>query len=261
MILHSSSLSELAGVAHGFFTRQGGVSDGVYASLNGGLGSGDERARVIENRVRMSAALGVAPERFATVYQVHSPDVIVIDKNAMDKGWDEGARPKADALVTRMPLLAIAVSSADCGPILFADGEARVIGAAHAGWKGALTGVLEATVAAMESQGAVRARIRAAIGPMISRAAYEVGPEFQARFLEADPANLDFFTPSERQGHSMFDLPAYIASRLAQSGIATIDDLCRCTYGDEALFFSYRRMTHRRETDYGRHLSAIALRT
>jgi polyphenol oxidase len=255
MILYSSSLSRLSGIAHGFFTRQGGVSEGVYASLNGGLGSGDERMRVVENRARMATTLGVGPDRFATVFQVHSPDVIVIDSP-----WDEGARPKADAMVTRVSRLAIAVSSADCGPILFADEEARVIGAAHAGWKGALTGVLEATIAAMESQGAARARIRAALGPMISRAAYEVGPEFQARFLTADAGNEAFFTPAERQGHAMFDLPAYIAKRLARSGIGSVEDIGRCTYGDEALFFSYRRMTHRRETDYGRHLSAIALK-
>ncbi|MFI5015566.1 MAG: peptidoglycan editing factor PgeF [Hyphomicrobiales bacterium] len=254
MMLNSSGLSGLPGITHAFFTREGGVSDGVYASLNGGLGSGDERARVIENRARMAASLGVAPERFATVYQVHSPDVIVIDKT-----WDEAARPKADALVTRMPFLAIAVSSADCGPILFADAEARVVGAAHAGWKGALGGVIEATIAAMEGEGASRERIRAALGPMISRSAYEVGPEFAARFREADPGNAAFFEPSERQGHFMFDLPAYIGVRLAAARIGAVDDLGCCTYGDEARFFSYRRMTHRREPDYGRHLSAIAL--
>ena len=255
MMLTSPNLSRLAGIAHAFFTREGGVSEGVYASLNGGLGSGDERARVIENRKRMAAALDVAPECFATVFQVHSPDVIVVDEP-----WDEGARPRADAMVTRRPGLAIAVSSADCGPLLFADEEARVIGAAHAGWKGALTGVIEATVAAMEGQGAKRARIRAALGPMISRAAYEVGPEFKARFLEADATHAKFFTPSPRDGHTMFDLPAFIGERLRQAGVDGVDDLARCTYGDEALFFSYRRMTHRGETDYGRHLSAIALK-
>lgn len=254
MVLSSARLSELPGIAHAFFTREGGVSNGVYASLNGGLGSGDERARVIENRARMAASLGVAPERFATLYQVHSPDVIVIDK-----AWDEDARPKADALVTRTPRLAIAVSSADCGPVLFADAEARVVGAAHAGWKGALTGVIEATVAAMEGEGARRERIRAALGPMISRAAYEVGPEFEARFREADAGNADFFEPSARLGHFMFDLPAYIGRRLADAGVGVVDDLGRCTYGEEALFFSYRRKTHRGELDYGRHLSAIAL--
>lgn len=254
MMLRSATLSRLSGVEHAFFTREGGVSEGVYASLNGGLGSGDERAHVIENRKRMAAALSVAPNSFATVYQVHSPDVIVLDEP-----WDEGARPRADAMVTRRPGLAIAVSSADCGPLLFADEEARVIGAAHAGWKGALTGVIEATIGAMEGQGARRERIHAALGPMISRAAYEVGPEFKGRFIEADPAHAGFFTPSPREGHAMFDLPAFIGVRLRQAGIGSVDDLGRCTYGDEGLFFSYRRMTHRGETDYGRHLSAIAL--
>jgi YfiH family protein len=255
MMLNSSSLSALPGIAHGFFTRQGGVSGGVYASLNGGLGSGDERARVIENRARMAAALGVAPDRFATVHQVHSRDVIVIDRP-----WPEETRPQADALVTRAPSLAIAVSSADCGPILFADGEAQVIGAAHAGWKGALNGIIEATIAAMEREGARRHRIQAALGPMISRSAYEVGPEFEARFRQADPQSRAFFSPSDRQGHFMFDLPAYIGKRLEAAGVEAVDDLGRCTYGDEALFFSYRRMTHRREPDFGRHLSAIVLR-
>ena len=254
MMLRSATLSRLSGVAHAFFTREGGVSEGVYASLNGGLGSGDERGRVVENRKRMAAALGVAPKSFATVFQVHSPDVIVLDEP-----WDEGARPRADALVTRRARLAIAVSSADCGPLLFADEEAHVIGAAHAGWKGALSGVIEATIVAMEGQGARRERIHAALGPMISRAAYEVGPEFKARFVEADAAHAKFFTPSPRKDHAMFDLPAFIAERLRQAGIGSVEDLGRCTYGDEALFFSYRRMTHRGETDYGRHLSAIAL--
>jgi len=255
MMLTSPSLSRLPGIAHAFFTREGGVSQGVYASLNGGLGSGDERARVVENRKRMAASLGVAPECFATVFQVHSPDAIVIDKPL-----DEGARPHADAMVTRRPGLAIAVSSADCGPILFADVEARVIGAAHAGWKGALTGVIEATVEAMEGQGARRDRIRVALGPTISRAAYEVGPEFTARFLENEKANARFFAPSSRQGHAMFDLPAFIGERLRKAGVERVEDLGRCTYADEALFFSYRRMAHRGEADYGRHLSAIALK-
>ena len=255
MMLTSPNLSRLSGIAHAFFTREGGVSEGVYASLNGGLGSGDERARVIENRKRMAAALGcrarMLRDRFSSPFA---------GRHRGRRPWDEGARPRADAMVTRRPGLAIAVSSADCGPLLFADEEARVIGAAHAGWKGALTGVIEATVAAMEGQGAKRARIRAALGPMISRAAYEVGPEFKARFLEADATNAKFFTPSPRDGHTMFDLPAFIGERLRQAGIGGVDDLARCTYGDEALFFSYRRMTHRGETDYGRHLSAIALK-
>jgi hypothetical protein len=255
MMLTSPRLAALSGIVHGFFTREGGVSDGVYASLNGGLGSHDERPRVLENRARMAAALGVAPSHFATVHQTHSPDAVLIERP-----WDEAERPKADALVTRAPALAIAVSSADCGPVLFADEEARVIGAAHAGWKGALTGVLEATIARMEGEGARRANIKAALGPTISRRAYEVGPEFEARYREADAASRAFFEPAARDGHFMFDLPGYIALRLAAAGIGEVEDLGRCTFGDETLFYSYRRMTHRREKDYGRHLSAIALK-
>ena len=255
MMLTSQRLSVLPGIVHGFFTREGGVSGGVYASLNGGLGSEDERGRVVENRARMAAALGVEPSHFATVHQYHSPDVVVIDRP-----WHEAERPKADALVTRTPSLAIAVSSADCGPLLFADAKAKVIGAAHAGWKGALTGVIEATVATMESQGAKRENIKAALGPMISRKAYEVGPEFETRFRETDESSGDFFVPSERPGHFMFDLPGYIGRRLQAARVGEIEDLQRCTYAEETLFYSYRRMTHRRERDYGRHLSAIALR-
>jgi len=254
MMLTSPLLGALPGLAHAFFTREGGVSDGVYASLNGGLGSDDMRPHVLENRARMAAALGVAPSHFATVHQVHSPDAVVIEAP-----WDEAARPRADAIVTRKPALAIAVSSADCGPVLFADAAAGVIGAAHAGWRGALTGVLEATVAAMEKEGASRRNIKAALGPMISRHAYEVGPEFELRFREADPASRAFFAPAERAGHFMFDLPGYIGGRLETAEIGGFEDLRRCTYGDDEMFYSYRRMTHRREADYGRHLSAIAL--
>jgi len=255
MMLTSPRLGALPGIVHAFFTREGGVSDGVYASLNGGLGSGDERARVFANRARMAAALGVEPSRLATVHQVHSPEVIVIDRP-----WGEEARPRADALVTRTPSLAIAVSSADCGPVLLADEEARVVGAAHAGWKGALTGVIEATIAAMEGEGARRERIKAALGPMISRSAYEVGPEFEARFRETDEASGEFFAPAARHGHFIFDLSGYIGERLERAGVREVEDLGRCTYGEERLFYSYRRMTQRREADYGRHLSAIALR-
>jgi YfiH family protein len=245
----------LTGIRHGFFTRAGGVSGGLYASLNGGIGSRDAAENVAENRARMAAGLGVEPHRFLTAFQIHSPDVVIAEAP-----WTSDMRPRADAIVTRMRALAIGVTTADCGPVLLTDPQERVIGAAHAGWRGALAGVIEATVAAMEGQGAKRARIRAALGPMISRVAYEVGPEFKARFLEADATNEKFFTPSPREGHTMFDLPAFISERLRQSRVGSVDDLARCTYGDEALFFSYRRMTHRGETDYGRHLSAIALK-
>lgn len=247
-------LGRLAGIRHGFFTREGGVSEGLYASLNTGLGSRDDRAAVHENRARVARALGVEPRHFVTPYQVHSPDVFVVEEP-----WTPGDGPKVDALVSNRPGIAIGVSAADCGPVLFADAGAGVVGAAHAGWKGAFGGVLEATVAAMEALGARRGEIVAVLGPTISRAAYEVGPEFSARFLAADPSNAAFFTPSAREGHAMFDLPGYIGRRLAAAGVGTAGDVELCTYSDEARFYSYRRATHRGEPDYGRLVAAIAL--
>ena len=253
-MLQALSLSELAGIRHSFFTRNGGVSHGVYASLNGGVGSNDAPEHVAENRARMAAALGVKPDRFITAYQIHSPDVVVADKP-----WTPSERPRADAIVTRVARLAIGVSTADCGPLLFADGEARVIGAAHAGWRGALTGVIEATLAAMEKLGAKRSRILAALGPTISQANYEVGPEFVERFLAADGTNARFFAPSERAGHAMFDLPGYISDRIHHAGIVNFENLGLCNYAEPGRFFSYRRTTKLSEPDYGRHINAIAL--
>jgi YfiH family protein len=253
MKIEAPSLS-LTGIRHAFFTRAGGVSSGLYASLNGGVGSRDDAGKVSENRARMAAALGVEPRRLLTPYQSHSPNVIVAEAP-----WTPDARPQADAIVTRMRALAIGVTTADCGPVLFAEPRAGVIGAAHAGWRGAFTGVLEATVGKMEQLGADRSRIAVALGPMIRQENYEVGPEFLARFTEADRANARFFKPSARAGHAMFDLPGYIAHRLQWAGIMQIDDLALCTCADEARFYSYRRMTLRGESDYGRHINAIAL--
>jgi YfiH family protein len=253
MIL-APALARLTGVRHGFFTRSGGVSCGVYESLNIGLGSSDERDNVIENRARVARALGLAADRLATPYQTHSSEAITVAEP-----WAPGEGPRGDAVVTDRPGIAIGVSTADCGPILFADEAAGVVGAAHAGWRGALRGVLEATLEAMERLGAERGRIVAAIGPMISADAYEVGPEFVARFLEADEANARFFARSEQPGHAMFDLPGYVAARLAAAGVGAVEDLALCTYADEARFFSFRRTTHRGEPDYGRLVSAIAL--
>lgn len=253
MIL-APSLAGLDGVRHGFFTRAGGVSEGLYESLNIGLGSSDARERVMENRARVAAALGVAADRLVTPYQIHSPDAVVVSTP-----WPAGEGTRADAIVTATPGLAVGVSTADCGPVLFADAAAGVVGAAHAGWRGALRGVIEATIEAMEGLGAERGRITAVLGPMISADAYEVGPEFVARFLEADAGNAAFFVRSERPGHAMFDLPAYIAARLAAAGVGGVEDLGLCTYSDEARFFSFRRTTHRGEPDYGRLVSAIAL--
>lgn len=253
-MIRSSLLSALPGVSHGFFTREGGVSDGLYASLNIGLGSRDDRDRVLENRARVASALGVTAEALAMPHQIHSPDVAVVEE-----AWAPGEGPKADAVVTARPGLAVGVATADCGPILFADATARVVGAAHAGWQGAFKGVIAATVAAMEGLGASRARIVAVLGPTISATAYEVGPEFVARFVEADPTWARFFSPSTRAGHAMFDLPGFVALRLAEAGVGAAGDLGLCTYADEARFFSYRRTTHRGEPDYGRLVSAIAL--
>jgi YfiH family protein len=251
--LISPELSRLSGVRHAFFTRDGGVSGGLYASLNGGQGSGDAPEHVRENRARMAGVLGVVPERFITAYQVHSPDVVVAEQP-----WTSETRPHADAIVTRVSALAIGVSTADCGPVLLADPDARVVGAAHAGWKGALAGVLEATITAMERLGAKRARISAAIGPMIRQPSYEVGPDLMARFRADDRENERFFVPSRRDGHALFDLAGYVAARLERAGVGRIDDLAVCTYADHR-FFSYRRATHRAQPDYGRHINAIAL--
>jgi polyphenol oxidase len=249
-----AAMLRLTGIRHAFFTRAGGVSTGLYASLNGGVGSRDETDKVVENRSRMSAALGVEPRRLLTAYQSHSPKVVVAQAP-----WTTENRPQADAIVTRMRALAIGVTTADCGPVLLADPRAGVIGAAHAGWRGALTGVIEATIAAMEGLGAARGQIRAALGPMIRQNNYEVGPDLVARFHDEDPASSRFFAPAARDGHAMFDLGGYIAARLTRAGISAVEDLALCTYADPERFYSYRRSTHRAEADYGRHVNAIAL--
>ena len=253
MMLRAETLT-LPGIRHAFFTREGGVSTGLYASLNAGIGSADNADHVAENRARMAAALGVEPYCLITAYQIHSPQVIVAEEP-----WPAEARPRADGIVTRTPALAIGVSTADCGPVLFAEPQARVIGAAHAGWRGALTGVVEGTIAAMERLGARRERIRAALGPMIRQANYEVGPDLIERFAAEDSDSASFFASGSRPGHALFDLPGYIAARLRRAGLAHIEDLNVCTYADAARFFSYRRATHRGESDYGRHVNAIAL--
>jgi hypothetical protein len=244
----------LAGVRHGFFTRQGGVSEGIYASLNIGFGSSDARDRVAQNRARVASALGATPDRLVMPYQIHSPDCVIVDAP-----FPAGETARCDALATATPGLAIGVSTADCGPLLFADPDARVVGAAHAGWKGAFTGVIEATLDAMERLGARRSRITAVLGPTISGANYEVGPEFVERFEAQDLDNSRFFHASPKAGHAFFDLPGYIAKRLAAAGVGTADDLGLCTYADEDRFFSYRRATHRGEPDYGRLVSAIMI--
>jgi len=253
MKIEASSLA-LTGIRHAFFTRAGGVSTGFYESLNGGVGSRDVAANVTENRARMAATLGVDPFRLLTAYQTHSPDVVIVEAP-----WTAENRPRADAIVTRMHALAIGVTTADCGPVLLAEPRARVIGAAHAGWRGALTGIVDSTVEAMARLGAARDQIRAAIGPMIRQSSYEVGPDLLARFHADDPESRRFFLPAARNGHALFDLGGYVAARLKRAGVGYVEDLGLCTYADAAQFFSYRRTTHRAEADYGRHVNAIAL--
>jgi YfiH family protein len=253
MKLASPLLSAIPGLRHAFFTRDGGVSGGIYANFNGGLGSDDDPANVRENRRRMAEQMGVAPEHFLGVYQIHSPDAVVASGP-----WQGETRPRADAIVTRSEGLAIGVTAADCGPILFADPNARVIGVAHAGWKGALTGVLESTIEAMEKLGADRNGMVAAIGPLIRQHSYDVGGDFVERFIEADAGNALFFIPSARVGHAMFDLAGFIRMRLENAGVLMIDDIGVDTYSDER-FYSYRRSVHRKEPDYGRHVHAIVL--
>ncbi len=247
-------LEALPGIGHGFFTRVGGVSSGIYRSLNCGVGSKDDKGFVFKNRARAARTLGVMPERLATPYQVHGDSAV-----AVDRVWELGQGPKADAVVTVKPGIAVGVGTADCGPILFADATARVVGAAHAGWRGALGGILESTIRAMEGLGARRDRIVAVLGPTISQRHYEVGDELVEAFVTADKANTRFFQPATRPGHAFFDLPGYIVARLSRAGVLAAD-LGLCTYADEERFFSYRRATHRGEADYGRLLSAIALR-
>jgi polyphenol oxidase len=246
---------DLPGLRHAFFTREGGVSQGVYASLNGGVGSSDRGEAVAENRARMAATLGLSPDRLLIPYQVHSPEVVTVSAP-----WAPEARPRCDGIVTATPGLALGVTGADCGMILFADPEARVVGAAHAGWKGARDGIVEATVAAMTALGAEPSRIVAALGPCIAQASYEVGGEFVEAFA-ADARAPRYFVASRNPGRAMFDLHGYIGERAARAGVGVrvFVDLGLDTYADEARFFSYRRKTHRGEADYGRLVSAIAL--
>ncbi len=242
----------LAAVPHGFLGREGGVSTGIHAGLNVGLGSNDDPAAVAANRARAVDAV-LAGTALVTLHQVHSPDAIVVTE-----AFADAARPRADALVTDRPGLLLGILTADCVPVLFADQTAGVVGAAHAGWKGALRGITDATLAAMERLGADRARTVAAIGPCIARGSYEVDDGFLDRFAAADPANERFFLAG-RRGHHQFDIEAYVAARLAAGGVGRIEALGLDTYADEKRFFSYRRTTHRGEPDYGRQISLIGL--
>jgi purine-nucleoside/S-methyl-5'-thioadenosine phosphorylase / adenosine deaminase len=252
--LITSDALDSDGIRHAFFTREGGVSEGLFASLNCGLGSGDEEAKVLENRRRAAAALELDAGRLITCHQVHSPQVVVVDRP-----WRRADRPRADAMVTCTPDIALGILTADCAPVLFADAGSRVIGAAHAGWRGAVSGVLDATIAAMIKLGAAPQRIAAAIGPCIAQASYEVGPEFPAPFLAQDAQSAAFFIPAARAGHFLFDLPGYVAQRLARIGLERVHRTGGDTAAEPDRFFSYRRSCLNKEHDYGREISAIVL--
>jgi YfiH family protein len=251
-IVLKASLLNRPGLTHGFFTRHGGVSTGVYASLNGGVGSKDDPAAVAENRRRMAEHLQIGPERFLIPYQTHSPDALIVREAFTE-------RPRCDALVTATPGHGLGVTGADCGMVLFADEKAQVIAAAHVGWKGALAGVLEATLDAMETLGAQRASTAAVLGPTIAQNSYEVGADFASRFIAKSSNWGRFFAASARNGHFMFDLPGFIGMRLRSTGIGAFEDLARDTYSEPDCFYSYRRSNHKNEPDYGRQIAAIAL--
>ncbi|MEO0618688.1 MAG: peptidoglycan editing factor PgeF [Pseudomonadota bacterium] len=256
--LQARELSACHGVAHGFFTRAGGVSGGLYAGLNCGIGSDDATEAVMENRRRVAEHLlagGAGSRQPNTVYQVHGRAVATLTADL-----DGAARPQADALVTSQPGVVLGVLTADCGPVLFCDPEAGVIGAAHAGWKGAVGGVLEATLEAMEAIGARRKAICAVLGPTISYPSYEVGDAFMAPIVANDPANAKFFGTPAGKTRPHFDLPAYIVERVRRAGVAKAGAVDMCTYLQPQEFFSYRRATHMGEADYGRQISAIVLR-
>jgi YfiH family protein len=253
-ILRADALTDCPRIHHGFFTRRGGVSEDIYASLNCGYGSGDDRARVKENRRRALALMQLPEDSLATTYQVHSATVVEVTEP-----WPLDARPKADAMVTTQPGVALGIGTADCVPLLFADPKARIIGAAHAGWRGAVDGVIEATVQRMIELGADPRCIHAAVGPCIAQASYEVGPEFPQLFLRQDPDNYCFFIASKRDGRFMFDLPGYVISRLRSLTIGEVEHVDRDTCAEADMFFSYRRATLAGEKDYGRGLSVIAL--
>lgn len=245
-------LQQTAAIRHAFLSRAGGVSEGIYAGLNCGLGSDDQTESVTENRARAARTVGTEPGNLRTLYQIHSATVV-----DADEGWTQSP-PEADALVCTRPGIAIGVLAADCAPVLLVDPDARVIAAAHAGWRGAVDGVIEATVVAMEQRGAERGRIRAAVGPCIGPASYEVGPEFPEPFLRQDPANATFFADRPNTDRLLFDLPGFVRRCLARAGVDRAAATGQDTYSNHD-FFSYRRSCHRNEPDYGRNLSLIVL--
>jgi polyphenol oxidase len=253
-MIQLDSLKDLSGIRHAFLTRRGGVSTGIYASLNCGLGSKDDPDAVIENRTRALRSAGLEPQSLSTAYQVHSAKVAVVDED-----WNESERQQVDGLVSRTRGRSLGILTADCVPVLFADPEAGVIGAAHAGWKGAVGGVLQETVATMERLGATRGRIKAAVGPAIAQKSYEVGPEFPNAFIDRDRANARFFTTAARCRHFMFDLVGFVERELTMLGLAGVSVAGNDTCAEADDFFSYRRTTLAKEPDYGRQISVIGL--
>ncbi len=253
-VLTAAALANLGSIRHGFFTRHGGVSDGVYSSLNCGLGSKDNPSSIAENRSRVAAHLGAEAHNLVTLHQSHTAIALVVNKP-----FAPNAIPKADALVTRTPGLVVAALAADCAPVLFADQQINVVAAAHAGWRGAIGGILEATIAAMESLGSHRKRIRACVGPCINQSDYEVGPEFEKQVLNADHQSASFFATPHGKSRVHFDLPSFVAHRLALAGVVEIERQSLCTYANDDLFFSYRRNVHQGKSDYGRQISAIVV--
>ena len=254
MMITLDVLDPRIGVGHAFFTRRGGVSAGLYESLNCGFGSGDAMESVVQNRQIAMNEMGLASDRLVTCYQIHSAEVVIVER-----AWSREEAPRADGMVTRIPDIALGILTADCAPILYQDPVAQVVGAAHGGWRGALSGIVEETVVRMEAIGAERGRIRAAIGPCIGRNSYEVGPEFPQQFNVADPASVSYFAPAPRAGHFMFDLPGYIEQRLLRAGVGIVQCASHDTVAEEELFFSYRRSRLRGERAYGRGLSAIVI--
>ena len=253
-MIEAHNLIKIPDIRHGFFTREGGYSTGDYSGLNCIYGTGDDPDKVKRNRTHIATALGLEHEQLVTPYQHHSADVVVVTEP-----WERADAPKADGLVSATPGVGIGITTADCAPVLFADTEKGVIGAAHAGWRGALGGVTDSVIVEMEKLGARREAISVAVGPTISGANYEVGPEFHQQFMDADSVNARYFRPSARDGHFMFDLPAYLEHRLGGQELGSVECTGQCTYSDDVRFYSYRRATHRGEKTYGGQLSAITL--
>lgn len=253
-MIEAPTLKTITSIRHGFFTRNDGHSVGLYQSLNCGLGSNDDRESVFKNRAVCAAALGVDAGSLVTVHQEHTSDII-----AVSSPWQPESAPVADGLVTKTPGLAIAVLAADCTPVLFAAPKAGVIGAAHAGWKGAISGVVENTIAAMKELGAKRDDIIAVVGPCIGAASYEVGPEFHERFISESPVNTRYFVSSSKAGHCYFDIGGYVLDRVLRAGVKSASRINADTYAESSQFFSYRRSCHMNEPDYGRQVSGIAL--